>query len=375
MLHVRHLSDSRKTKKFLKMFTVVTNLFLLFGINIYLNKLSRGRKVMQYIFTKITMLAMIFNCALILSWNLKLFSLLMHKRTIKLFISIVMDTSCVTLLWATCLRSRKRISKLIKKVITTGYSLNVFPSIVIKISVACIILTQIIFLLSVVYPHGKHTFNSTNKSISSREVSSSASYTLLAYYFVSKIFPSCFIALYITLCVHFKLILCTHAKKIFTNISKKNTSPWYISEYFKRYNSILTLLQNFESTMNFPAFLILFKEAQAFFFIIYSLKSTPQIPIFSFFILSHNLVCFVLLPIFAATVNEADIFVKNNNLNLLQKISAEELSALDMKFTLLNMNKESAFVLTAWRFFNFTRSFFLSALGSIITYALLMTDI
>lgn len=78
----------------------------------------------------------------------------------------------------------------------------------------------------------------------------------------------------------------------------------------------------------------------------------------------------------AGEVSQADQKAKYSNDKLLRYgFSANNFANLDVKLNLLHQNSKPAFTLTAWGFFYFERRFFLTAIGCILSYALLFINL
>lgn len=196
-------------------------------------------------------------------------------------------------------------------------------------------------------------------------------YVSLAY-----TFPSCFVVLYLVLCNRVKNVIQYYSKKI---VCTHNHAIAHNS-FFRcigMYRSIITTLRSFDSIMSFAIFVVLSCNVLGIFFgLTFFLKVEAATNTRSIVVLLYNFVTFALITIFASKVNTSDAFAKQVNTEALQKTPLCTGSAeLDIKVRFLDTGNESPFALSAWGFFHFTSSFFFVALGSIITYILLIINL
>ncbi|GBN84440.1 hypothetical protein AVEN_224556-1 [Araneus ventricosus] len=165
-----------------------------------------------------------------------------------------------------------------------------------------------------------------------------------------------------------------------------NQSPILDEKYFKRYlieyDSVIEFLKSFEILMSFPVLFVQIYDCMSIFYGIVNLDPIKE--------LSHNtllekyfiaivyassvcLVSFLCVSLSATSVHEASKRAKDVHERLFKRILASEQGIGREQLALLVVNYNSpAFTLSASGLYYFTKPMILAAVGSILTYSLLV---
>ncbi|GIY63075.1 uncharacterized protein CDAR_563921 [Caerostris darwini] len=196
-----------------------------------------------------------------------------------------------------------------------------------------------------------------------------------------------FLAVIYTLICHFlRTILKTHSNfgDRITQKNKATINSVTIECYLQRYESLLKILKHFEKTLAFPIFLQQIVDLLGLFFgfIWIDISKSPLNNWLRHYWLSvyfkslFSLISFLCVSLTASSVHEASKECKN-----VQEIMLKQLLATNRKkdfktvSVLLVAHQSPPFILSAWGFFYFTKGLVLVALGSVMTYSLLLIQI
>ncbi|GIY63060.1 uncharacterized protein CDAR_563841 [Caerostris darwini] len=197
------------------------------------------------------------------------------------------------------------------------------------------------------------------------------------------------VVIYVIICLFLRKILNKQSNEILKATKSNNfatSSIGICTSYLTTYESIFDTLKELENTMSLPVFLIQICDIFAIFngFIwlqIYSknylyLKDVKR---YAFGIYIVSAVCFVsflCVSLAASSIHEASKNYKDAQEKLLKHILAYN-QDVDFKalFSLFITHQSPPFTLSAWGFFYFTKGLVLSAIGSALTYSLLMIQI
>lgn len=160
------------------------------------------------------------------------------------------------------------------------------------------------------------------------------------------------------------------------NILKRGytTSKEYDSSY-QYYNAIISTFNNINEIWSIPILLIhIYYSAFIFFEILLILRDGLG-PILILNTLA-NFIWFTAFIMVASSVNEADKIAKKINFDILCLLGPDECSHINVSVEMYSqMCHEQAFAFSGCSFFDFTRDFYLTAIGCIITYSCLITGI
>ncbi|GFU47319.1 uncharacterized protein NPIL_82071 [Nephila pilipes] len=189
--------------------------------------------------------------------------------------------------------------------------------------------------------------------------------------------------LYITICFFLRNLLNRHSEMGLKNI-EKNTNPIdqkYCENYIDLYKHIIEISNIFEKVMSLPVFLITIADCMGIFYGFLKFeesKEPKKIYLVSYrfgilYIILRSLVSFLFVTFAASSVFESSVNAKTVLEKLTERllISGQKKDNKELLLLFLAQNK-SPLILSAWGFFNFTRSLVLSVLGVVLTYSLLM---
>ena len=187
--------------------------------------------------------------------------------------------------------------------------------------------------------------------------------------YFSNFLPDSFIALYIVTCHDIHEVLSFHLRKF---EKSKMFSVRKSFAFLDNYQDILNNFHAFESsfsiliciafTTKIPSLLIsvfLAHKAQDYAVFIYT----------AFLSFSYITIIFYI----ASKVPETDNYAKEINLEILERMLL--LTTKAPPSNIWRLHTSPPFTLTAWKFFSFTRDSYLSCVGTLVTYTLLMVNL
>ncbi|GIY63067.1 uncharacterized protein CDAR_563881 [Caerostris darwini] len=196
-----------------------------------------------------------------------------------------------------------------------------------------------------------------------------------------------FLAVIYTIICHFlRTILKAHSNFGYRKTQKSKATVHYVTIecHLLRYESILKVLKHFERTLAFPVFLLQIADLVGLFigFIWIDASKSPLqhwfrnywLPVYFNSLVS--LVSFLCVSLTASSVHEASKECKNVQEIMLKQVLASNRKEDFKTLTLLLVAHQSPpFILSAWGFFYFSKGLVLVALGSVMTYSLLIIQI
>lgn len=251
--------------------------------------------------------------------------------------------------------------------------LNLLPS-------TCIFFLIIEFVLRIMlilYPYSEKRYDYLIFSFYSSYLNSKTLKHFVLYIdtFVHEYFhhllPNSLIILYIITCHDIAVILSSHVKRLEMD-SLVCTKRLF--KLFNDYQNILSSIQAFESTFNMLIFVSFISKITTLFTSIVLSASYFSLMFVSFNIIV-NFAYITLIFEAAESISEYDKIAKEFSLKILEKMLTNTHVSISKIFTIWRSNNSPAFTLTAWRFFSFTRESYLSCLGTIITYSLLIKNL
>lgn len=180
----------------------------------------------------------------------------------------------------------------------------------------------------------------------------------------------CFLGLYVIVCRYMVVTLYRHID-VTKTLLKSGTSK-DIDMCFWRHNWILSTFQVINSVLSYPIFFSnSYNICGMFYAFIIPKWANVNIEIVSVLIL--NFLAFTASTFAASAVNEADKIAKMTDLKLLQPFIVSDQQSTKTNIEILwQMCHEQPFALSGWNFFEYTRGLYLAAVGSMITYCLLV---
>ncbi|KAF8786127.1 hypothetical protein HNY73_007889 [Argiope bruennichi] len=195
---------------------------------------------------------------------------------------------------------------------------------------------------------------------------------------------TCVVVLYIIICCLMRNVLNAHSENGSQKISNNSSSSDYIclNQYFTTYDNIIECLKSLEKLMSFPIFLIQISECFSIFygFVIkdYDIRKS-WMKSFSIGIAYDSilsLISFLCVSFAASSIHEASKNAKEVQEKMLKRILTSRQQRNNQELLRLFITRTSPpFTLSAFGFFHFTRGMILSAVGSVLTYSLLIIQV
>lgn len=375
--------ETSHNKRSHSQFVIVSYIFMIYGID--LNCLNRSRVVLNLLWfvRKFFTLFYIYTFVAVLY---KLYRVQDIKLNLKE--QIAKCASCLTgvIFWCIINNSKTKLRYLFQLMKNQEIDFKINNSIYFNIfSILWPTLIQITFVIIHTFDFNQINYiHSTDNFLYNLFDLSECNYYYL-YYIIkftrvafSKTLVSCAILLYITICNHFEKVLLKYFATNIEIISSKKISNDIVASRFLIYDSILDTMRQFESLMSTSIFItFMFNAVETFHGMLILLQKFDEQKYFKIFaLLASGFLSFCLISYMAGNVNQADQKARDSNDKLLHYgFTANNFTNLDMKLNLLHENNKPAFTLTAWGFFDFKRSFCLTAIGCILTYALLLINL
>ncbi|GFQ76083.1 uncharacterized protein TNCT_674511 [Trichonephila clavata] len=193
--------------------------------------------------------------------------------------------------------------------------------------------------------------------------------------------------LYVIICCYFRNLLNKYSEKGLKKVTDFNSQidGNYFRRYLELYENIARMTTSFESSMSSPALLVTISDCMG---MLYGLERTQhfkQMPpslwlkwysfavVFFFF---RGIGSFLCVSLAASSVHEASKRAKTVQEEMLKKFLVSERKSNNNELFLLSVTlNRPPLVLSAWGFFYFTKSLVFTAFGTVLTYALLITQI
>lgn len=204
---------------------------------------------------------------------------------------------------------------------------------------------------------------------------------MLVHSFLVQTLQISVVAIYIILCCFIRRLLNVHSNRAMRVITKNNprTSQQDVKRYFDAYDKIINTLQSIEKVMRFPIFLVHINDLVNMFngFVqmdpFNSGLGHPMSFLIGIVVNSfYSLLSFLWVSLSAASVNVADENAQDVNREFLKHVQS---IGMDESILVWCTSYSQPFTLSAWGFFHFTKGFVLSAIGSVLTYSLLLISI
>lgn len=210
----------------------------------------------------------------------------------------------------------------------------------------------------------------------------------LIYNIIILTLRTAFTALYTLLCCKLKYVICNHTKSVTKILNCKNNRHCLgdIQRSFETYDAAIKTLKSMEKSMSLPIFLVQICDLINLFwgFIMFdplgqrlNHQEEYNFRTAMVFVILRALVSFLCVSLAASSVNEADKEAKEVHEETLKMVLYGGEIKEDLKniYAFRVLNRSQPFVLSAGGFFYFTNSFVLSAIGSVLTYSLLLLQI
>lgn len=210
----------------------------------------------------------------------------------------------------------------------------------------------------------------------------------LIYNIIIFTLRTAFTALYTLLCCKLKYVIRNHTKSVTKRLNCKNNGHCLrdIRRSFETYDAAIKALKSMEESMSLPIFLVQICDLINLFwgFIMFdplgqrpNLQEEYNLRTAMEFLILRALVSFLCVSLAASSVNEADKAAKEVHEETLKMVlyGGENKEDLKKISVFCVLNRSQPFVLSAGGFFYFTKGLVLSAIGSVLTYSLLLLQI
>ncbi|GBN88080.1 hypothetical protein AVEN_257817-1 [Araneus ventricosus] len=294
------------------------------------------------------------------------------------------------LLWLTLKSRCQRISDILNDILHLGSSLNVaFKQISDKIGALVAVGVPLTIWVSVFVELEERecksvlTYFSFNYSYVGEGYNCKIAWiAMLSYQFATYTLRTCLAVLYVILCFHYNKLLHKLSKIPYkvSDISVHSS----IRYHFITYESIIKALKSFENTMSLPIFLIEIGDCIAMFYCFVKMDPFHQseerwflknYSLSGQFFALRAVLSFLCVSLAASRVHEACKNTKDIQEEMMKKIIVSDEKHKKEFLLLLVTHNSPPFTLSAWGFFYFDRGLILSAIGSILTYSLLILQL
>ena len=181
-----------------------------------------------------------------------------------------------------------------------------------------------------------------------------------------------FALFYIIICLYMTMLLSRHIE-----INKRILKFSFVTSVdcdacFIRYHSIIMTLKEINLKLAFPAFLESgFHAGTVLYAALNVFKNHYSATDISMFVV--NFALFTGITFAASSVNQTDKLAKESNLEVLRSLSRKDRKKTKESVEILSdICHAPAFALSGWNLFDYTTRFYLTAIGCLITYSLLI---
>lgn len=184
-----------------------------------------------------------------------------------------------------------------------------------------------------------------------------------------------FVGLYIITCRYMALMLLRHIHITKYIIRSQNVRSTQCDECFFRFNNIMSLFRMADSVFSYPVFCLICNSFSQLLFICTWIIQKKNHPL-EFISFLNIFILFITIIFSASSVNDLEKSAKFANFELVRSLDINERKQTKENFEiLLLMCEVPSYSLSGWGCFKINRGFLLSAVGSIMTYSLLIKDL
>ncbi|GBL87152.1 hypothetical protein AVEN_270451-1 [Araneus ventricosus] len=184
--------------------------------------------------------------------------------------------------------------------------------------------------------------------------------------------------LYVIFCCCFRNLLHTHSK---TGLEKEHISCKNFRNHLLTHDRAVKVLKDFQEVMSLPVFMIVVKDCAGIFFGFIALDPFGRIsnPLLfkpwiwaAVFVSLTSSISFLSISLAAASVGEASKNASDVQQEMMKRVHASTLQDKVELFVFFKTHKTAPFNLSAGGVFCFTKGLVLAAIGSLLTYSLLL---
>lgn len=376
-------SKTRRTSTF-SWFDSYLILFLAFGINIRNTGTNRHYGFLAFVSRNLLKIVWFVESLMMLS---QAFYLIKHRQDPKKDITVFFIFFCSFFAWCHFVRYSRKIMKAVEKLQRVERLMKISPP---RSLIPLLYFSLILFfILSMVFNYEdfdekkiSETFNIvTFEAFSSHNIDWStkaliAHYHFLVLFYVVFYFTWYFTGFYVIICRHVLKIILKHISVNRSLLMSRKVTSTNCDKCFRNYNSLISTFNLLKSVLSLPAFWISsYNAATMLFGILTVMKEPNEMSLRILFFSLVGFLSFTFMTFTASAVNDADLEAKKINLKILANVenNKEQLQLKDIAI-LSQMCQSPAFSFSGWGFFTFTRGFYFTSIGCIITYSLLITN-
>lgn len=350
-------------------------IFIYFGVDIKEKKSTRRKCVIMYFLTMFSFIFRVYIIILVVNIIKTDYEM---KKDLKNSVAGFLLGLTNFLLWWIFLKKKKQISDIIQQ-LQQLKSIQDSSSKLPIIMITLMVLENVFFLVTSLYIMPKDERNEIFQRYSMGAINTTGFYSKIFLYLIHCIsyeyfyfFQSCFFMLYIICCYYWTLILTEYFKQNNNFLNNSKNGLVKLNQSLGQYNDIITRLERYENVMSLPVLVAFLNMSLQFFCNLYYILYTHESVIMRYYVTGYNFTAMTIIIAFATSVNEADIAAKKSIKNIFKMCikSKTNLNVEDIaEFWTLSITP--SFSLTGWGMFRFTKTFYLSAVGCVITYTLL----
>lgn len=308
-----------------------------------------------------------------------------YGENLKNLLDTVIMTLTSFLMWRHTAKFQRKINKIIEKLQNLQFTLEILPpQKFITFSYSFFIILCFLSIILYAYPYDQEKSKFIFSVITFDSRYTDWRVTLLTwhvYYFEMhyQYFFTCALALfYIIVCRYMMLILSRHVDINKTILKMRFISAADCDICFIRYEAIISTFDTINSLLSFPIFLESCYSACGVLWglLMILMHQEDEIAAKDFLFSFTNFVLFTAISFASSAVNEIDKMAKKTNLKILRSLNKAERNKTKEGVEILSQTCHApAFTLTGWNVFEYTKGFYLTALGCLTTYTLLVIDL
>lgn len=355
---------------------------LAFGIDAWRSPQdTKLKKLLIYICVTICHVAFVFSILSFILYTNKLFK----PQHIKRIIAIKFKEMSSIFLWYSLYFKRHEIAELLENTCNLGKEIGIaLPVRYLKIFLVWLATDFIIGLLTYIYSGVTNTFYKYYFTLGYYDPSKP--YTLYFYYTTLLIYLSTQ-TLQTSICC-FYTCLCYFMHKMLRKVTvtandvlKSETLEYETTDVIcEYYDKIISTLRNLENALSRTVLMLLMTMFLSIFVSLHTfVVSEPKHNVFGttasarhWFIFFQSMLNFLIICYFAILINETDKKMKMALKSFIKKGLFTNQNSLE--FLRVSAN-DNPFMLSAWGFFHFTKSFLVAAFGSAFTYMILLVEL
>lgn len=376
--------QNNKSKIFCASLITFMKLFQIFGVNI---SYSNNRKTQKVVASVTKCLIIFWGILLLLSIISRFYVTVKYRENPKsMLIAIVLHLAAY-LMWYHIIKYESQMIKTLNKLYKLEKLLEILPPK--KLVMSCYLLFVLIFILFVCSNTYDYDISRSEKvarlwtfdSLDFHYIHTSISFIIyqITYFewFYIYFFTCYFALLYIIISRYMTIILKEHVNINDCTVKRRLMTSTDCDSCFIRYDVIIELFDDINSIFSFPIFLESSYSYGGMLWVTLEIwKSPKDLFLNDILFLIFNFILFSATTFNASSVYEADKIAKKSNFTILRSLSNKDSKQTKESVEILSqMCLFPPFALTGWNFFQFTRGFYLTAVGCFVSYSLLIINL